>query len=490
MGPYQIAYLPLDIHQDTTEGFTREGIVKLALPHPERLSLPPNSVDEDRYAGTGNRPPRIDDEDVAKRLVSWIRLRPKRFTEGPALRWLGVNAVGVDQLRTVENVVIATADGSPDQVFQLPSGSIDEESFHLEVEETDRGYQRWHRHALHAATRNDRVFELDGEAGLVKFGDGLRGTVPEAGRRIRVVRMRYGGGAQGNVEAGNLTTISHPLLKLIQSVAMAGGADPETLENAEKRIPSELRHRDRAVTAKDYREIALKTPAVELARVEVLPKFKPQQRRPNVVGVMSVMVLPRVVERFPPNPRPDRNMLSRVHAYLEERRPIGVELYVIGTEYVPIGLSVAVGIRDGYPRNEVLASVGEALRDHLWPLSPGGHDAQGWPLGRAVVGQQLEVIVARVAGVLTVNDVNLFGLNPNHEWEIVSEQVGKHEVRLEEWQLPELLTVVAIDGFEAPRILDEALATGPGERPGEGRPGAGDAGTQAIPIPVVPDVCR
>lgn len=482
--PYAIPYLSLDLKEDTTAGFTRQGLIKLELPSPKRIDLPPNSVDENIYAGTGNLPPRIDNEAEAKRLVTWICLRPKQHSESLPVRWMGVNAVSIDHRKTIHDVVIATANGASDQSIQLPAASIETESFELQVEETGIGYKTWRHQPLASATPYERVYELDAEAGIVTFGDGLRGLIPENGNRVRIGTMRYGGGKSGNMAAGNLTGISFPHLKLVQAVETTGGVDAETLEDAEKRIPGELRHRNRAITEDDYAFLALKTPGVELARVEVLPQFKPQQRISGLIGVISVMVLPKAVNYRPPNPRPDRNMLARVHAYLDVRRPIGVELYVIGTEYVALGLGVAVSIRSGFARHQVMQAVQDALREFLWPVSPGGHRQKGWALGRSVINHELEVVVARVKGILTVNDINMFQLNESQKWEMLPGE-DMLSLNLELWQLPELLTVVVADGSEAPtEIYDEY---GPVEGVGEG---VLEPISKNIPIPVVPEICR
>lgn len=484
--PYEIPYLTLDLKKDTTYGFTRQGLIKLALPSPDRIALPENSVDHNIYAGTGNLPPRIDHGEEAKRLVTWIRLSPKQpsknLAESLAVRWMGVNAISIDQRKTIQNVIISTSNGLADQFIKLPGASIETESFVLEVEETGQGYKTWYNRLLHTADRDDRFYELDGEAGVVKFGDGLRGRIPEAGNRIRVKTMRYGGGKSGNITVGNIKTISHPNLKLTQAIETAGGKDAETLEEAEKRIPAVLKHHHRAITEDDYKQLALYAPGVELGRVEVLPKFKPQEKIGGLVGVISVMVLPKAANQHPPNPRPDRNMLSRVHAYLEERRPIGVELYVIGTEYVSLGLSVAVSLREGFPKNQVMQNIQKALRDFFWPLTPGGHQQQGWQLGRSVVNHELRVVVARVGGVLTVNGVNLFQLNSSKQWKMVhGEEV--QTLILEPWQLPELLAVVVTEDEKALTVLEDGYSSGTeaGDLAGAGK---------NIPIPVVPEICR
>ncbi len=475
-------YLSLDQVYDTTAGYSRQGIIRLELPDKDDIGAPVNDVAVDVNAGVGNRPPRLDDPEAADRTFAWLRLRPVHHSHSLALSWLGINAVEIDQRKTLARVTVATSNGGSDQTVRLPGQSVEPESLQLQVEEEGRGFIDWHLiDDLYTAGRDDRVYQLDAEAGTVTFGNGVRGRVPGAGMRIRVVQMRCGGGAGGNLVAGNLSAVAHANLKVTQPVATTGGADAESLDDAEKRIPSFLRHRDRAVTEDDFKQLALNTPAVDIGRVEVLPKFKPQQRREDIPGVVSVMVLPRSATRLPPNPRPDRMTLERVHAHLDARRPLATELYVMGVEYLPIGLSAAVRLRDGHARDRVLQSVRDALRDYLWPLAPGGSEGEGWPLGQAVIQQELEVVVARVRGVRVVSGVKLF-VRQNAKWVAADTvpQTGGQRIDFEAWQLPELSAVVVDDSDTPADDLGRATGLGSGLTPD---------GPAGIPIPVVPEVC-
>jgi predicted phage baseplate assembly protein len=251
-----------------------------------------------------------------------------------------------------------------------------------------------------------------------------------------------------------------------------GGQAAETLAEAERRIPGWLRHRDRAVTASDYRTVAAETPGVALGRVEVMPQFKPQQRRSGVPGVVSVVVWPQKAVWQPPNPRADQPLREAVRAHLDDRRPLATELYVIGCDYVPMAVSAGVLLRDGAPRDEVLANVRDAVRRFLWPLFPGGAENAGWPLGKTVRQRELEVIVAQVPGVAEVVGVNLFGL-VDRRWQLAPGESGNRAIAIEAWQLPELLAVIADVGepHDDPSRLPN--------------PYDGDE----IAIPVVPEVC-
>lgn len=491
-------YLTLDPlpGADSSNGLTRPGVLRLALPDKSYIWAPSNDVGINSRAGVGDTPPRLDDAGKAARLLAWIRLRPKPGEQVNTLplAWIGINAVQIDQRVTLAGQVLGVSTGAAGQVFQLPQGSVDPDSLVIEVEEVGHGYQRWDRVEDLAAisadpnvAREARTFELDAEAGTLRFGDGVRGRAPERQMRVRLASGRFGGGRAGNLTAGSLAEITAtrvdgrpaPALKVLQPLPLGGGGDAETLELAERRIPAVLRHRDRAVTVEDYRRLAMETPGVDVARVEVLARFKPRDRRFNVPGVVSVLALPAQSLSGPPNPRPDRPFIERVHTYLSARAPLSTELYVIGCEYVPLGLAVGVAIRDGFARDKVLFDVREALKNMLWPLPPGGLEANGWPLGRSVRERELEVDISRVPGVLEVSGLNLFardGTADAADWRLLPRNTadGTQTLTLSAWQLPELLSLVVIDGVVSTNLnaLPNPFAL-----------------HNAVAVPVVPELC-
>jgi predicted phage baseplate assembly protein len=480
---------------DTTDGLTRRGVVRLVMPTVgaddlvpgavRRIMAPSNDVRDAIDAGVADRPPRIDDPKKAARLVTWLRLRPDASPTELSLSWIGINAVEVDARKTIAGRLLGQSDGASDQTFSLPGTPVEADTLVVQVEETGSGYATWHRiDDLALAGRNDAVFALDVEAGTITFGDGVRGRVPDAGRRIRAATCRIGGGSDGNIPAGSLTRAENPIgidgrvvtakLKVAQPLATDGGADAERLEDAERRIPALFRDRDRAVTTEDYKRLTADTPGVRTGRVEVMPGFKPQQRRPNVPGVVTVMALPFKDGNAAPAPRPDRTFLETVFNQLDPRRPLTTELYVVGCEYVAVGVGVAVTIRDGFGRDAVLQAVQDALRLFLWALQPGGHDGNGWQLGRAVNDRELEVAVARVPGVAKVNHVSLFTQSGDQWAAVPVASNGSASIALLPWQLPELLTVVALD--------TEAVVSDLRGLPNPFAPAA-------IAVPVVPELC-
>jgi len=124
------------------------------------------------------------------------------------------------------------------------------------------------------------------------------------------------------------------------------------------------------------------------------------------------------------------------------------------------------------------------LRRLLWPLPPHGPGGSGWPLGRTLRERELEVEVSRVAGVAEVGGINLFervDIAGRGEWRLLTRNTsdGTQSLKLAAWQLPELLSVVAVD---APTGSSAA----PGDLSALPNPFADDA---AVAVPVVPEVC-
>jgi predicted phage baseplate assembly protein len=496
--PNETDYLTLEpvAGLDGTEGLTRPGTLRLALPDESLIWAPSNDVGANPRAGVGDTPPRLDDPEKAARLLAWIRLRPASGEPDVALRltWLGINAVSIEQRVTLGGKVLGTSTGAPDQIFSLPMSAVDGESLAIQVEEPGQGFRGWARvedlAAIHAdpeVARTAAVYELDAEAGTIRFGDGVRGRVPATQMRVRLEVGRFGGGRAGNLPAGTLTELSGrrvdggaaPPLKVHQPLPSQGGEDAEGLAEAEKRIPTLLRHRERAVTAEDYRRIALDTPGAQVGRVELLPRFKPRDRRFDVPGVVSVMALPARALSAAPNPRPDRPFIETLHAHLATRVPLTTELYVIGCEYVPLGLGIGVTLCDGFGPDQVRHEVREAMRRLLWPLEGGGVGGDGWPLGRTVRDRELEVEVSRVLGVREVTGLELFRrarLPDGDDWRRIAPDPADatRSLTLQPWQLPELLSVVVVEGPppENLRALPNPFAD-----------------EQAVAVPVVPEVC-
>jgi len=92
----------------------------------------------------------------------------------------------------------------------------------------------------------------------------------------------------------------------------------------------------RLVTAEDFEALTLRTPGVDIGRVEILPAFHHPDLSPNLpgdaAGVVTVLVLPAQDPVQPDAPVPDQRLLGAVACWLEPRRLVTTELVLARAE--------------------------------------------------------------------------------------------------------------------------------------------------------------
>lgn len=115
---------------------------------------------------------------------------------------------------------------------------------------------------LFGHTANDHIYitRRDDEGKVaVQFGDGRSGARLPSGQDNVRASYRKGIGRQGNVRAGQLTTLlTRPLgvKEAVNPEAASGGDDPEAREDARRNAPLSVLTLDRAVSLRDYEDFA------------------------------------------------------------------------------------------------------------------------------------------------------------------------------------------------------------------------------------------
>jgi hypothetical protein len=217
------------------------------------------------------------------------------------------------------------------------------------------------------------------------------------------------------------------------------------------------------VIADDFRDLALEVDGV--ARAETLPLLHPDTPDTIAAGVVSVVVFPEIDIATPNAPLPDFALLRRVARYLDARRLVTTELYVIPPTYRQIAISVGLAVRTGYQVDAVRQWVELIVRQYLAPLPPYGPDGQGWPLGRAVRRAELEAVAVQVEGVEFVRGFVL----------AVPDNGGFTRADL-----------ISLARWEVPELIDISVVSGDPLQPGEGYT---PTPPPAPPVPLPPDVC-
>lgn len=367
------------------------------------------------------------DPAIPAHAMAWLRvqlLSPPPDTsnsyQNVLLNGFYLNTVSATAAVTRLEEVLGHSDGRPAQQFNLaktpvfvPSGTLAD--IELDVVEAGQA-ERWQQVSdFFASDSHATVYLLDPHSGQLTFGDGVYGRIPVAGAAIIARQYRYGGGVTGNVGANTVTKIktSLPQVDSVTNLRSAlGGGAAETLQQVKMRAPHQLKHRDRAVTAADFAELAQQTPDVPIHRAYALAQTALQHNDDTSdhelvarQGAVTVVILPANLKQA--TPQPSEAQLDAVCRYLDQRRLITTELYVTGPRYLAIS-KLALEVRAAHDADltSVSNAVYQQLLDYFHPLH-GGDLGQGWPFGEDLYLGNLYQRVLALNGVKRVQNLQL-----------------------------------------------------------------------------------
>lgn len=271
------------------------------------------------------------------------------------------------------------------------------------------------------------VYVVDRMTGVITFAPSARmrnangelqdaahelAAIPPAGRDI-LLSYRRGGGPTGNVAAGSITTLKDqiPGIQVTNPDPATGGRAGETLENALIRGPQEIHSLQRAVTARDFEMLALRSSAA-IARARAFTKSMLWvHASPGTVEVLLVPDIPESksnpsgvsIERLHEHwTEADR---SRIQAALDERRPLGTTCLVNWARYKMVRVSARVVARREEDLDALRGRVLQRLYESVNPLPAGNYT--GWRFGQALRAFNVYDIVVAEPGVSYVDQVQL-----------------------------------------------------------------------------------
>ncbi|MEU5463632.1 putative baseplate assembly protein [Streptomyces althioticus] len=401
-----------EVERDVTGGLNRPGEVVLHVPGGHVLS---------RNGGHEG---------------GWLRCRVTEplpgqpfYTTSPSVRAAEAYTLGgttsAVHAETVRDEALGESTGLPGQRLRLAHAPVVGDTPPVLLQTAEHGgWADWEVVPHFAGSRpHDRHITLDATTGEIAFGPAVRepdgtlrqyGAVPPKGAVIRALRYRTGGGRAGNVARGAVRVLRRSvpyLAEVVNREAARGGVDGETVEEAKRRAPITLRAQERAVTLRDYEELARRA-APDTARITCLEGDESEH------GAYAVRVL--VVPQAVPDPGgrlrfeqlvPGDALLSRITRHLDERRLIGTRLAVGPPYYQGVTVVATVHAFRGVDTDRVRRQAHDALYRHLDPLT-GGADGTGWPFGRPVQAGEIFAVLQRVPGVELVDQVLLHPADP------------------------------------------------------------------------------
>lgn len=310
------------------------------------------------------------------------------------------------------NRMFMSSDGLPQQQYELDNGGqLMVNDLRVMVRDrADSDNPRWrdfgYVESLALAGAYDCVFTYDEQRRMLCFGDNENGEVPAYGTdNIMIVSCASTEGARGNISGSNISQLGG--YTLTRQENGRGGTDRETLRHAMERLKASMTHTDRAVTAEDYRTLALQTPGIRIADVRAIPFFDAElttASEDKLTNVVTLVVIPYSTEKFP---MPDARFMRAVKRHIEQYRLITTQIKIAAPRYVRVNISAQLicGTRE---TAEAKRCAEKALRGHLSIFDSGGRAHFGEPLNETDVIS----VICSVEGVLSVKNVRISVSDP------------------------------------------------------------------------------
>lgn len=268
------------------------------------------------------------------------------------------SGIPVEEGRLIADEVIGQSDGTPDQRLALVHTPLILRSRGLGmglmkditlIVELGNVRQEWTlQETLAKSAKNAQNFMIDIDAddvATVIFGDGVFGAIPSTGAVIKAT-YRVGGGREGNVPSAAIDTIlDAPQLSLMGATVTnpgpaTGGADRESIQHAVKHAPALFRSYNRAVTAEDYKALAMNVSGVAKVRAEK-----------GSWNAVTLYVAPEGGGKVSDILK--KNLLL----YFEDKRPITTMVEIQDVDYMPVYITAIVGRQSFYSSQDIKEKV-------------------------------------------------------------------------------------------------------------------------------------
>lgn len=280
------------------------------------------------------------------------------------------------------------------------------------------------------------VAEIDNAgAAVLRFGDDQYGRRPlDAGRAV--ARYRIGNGTAGNCGRDTLVHVAANAAAAAidfvrQPVAARLGEDPETIEHVRQIAPEAFRAiQFRAVTERDWEEVALRNPDVAAAKasfhwtgswhtvfVAIHPTDAGNLRR-----------LPGGGAELQPQ------FADAIHAYLTRFKLAGYDLDVRAAIYVPLEIDIRLCVATGHFRGDVLAEAERVLSNRSFADgSRGFFHPLAFGFGTAVYLSRLYAAVEAIEGVASA-EITLF----KRYWELPRDELARGLIEMGAFEIARL----------------------------------------------------
>ena len=259
------------------------------------------------------------------------------------------------------NEVIGISDGDINQEFFLQRSGV------VEIQSVNIDGVAWEYVESFANQQPEaQVYTAEIDAwkrGIVSFGNGVTGQIPEQGAVIRAV-YRIGGGTSGNVAPNMIINVrniaqdedGHNIpVKITNEDWASGGAEPESIESIKLWAPRYFETQDRCVTQFDYEAFAMKFDGIAKARAVV-------RERSGEANIIRLYVL-TYGEREGTITTSNQAVKEKLLDYMNKYKMLTDWLEIEDGICRAIDFAGSIVVSDGFSMDKVLTEIKSALSE-------------------------------------------------------------------------------------------------------------------------------
>lgn len=305
-----------------------------------------------------------------------------------------------------------------------------------------RSWVKWNRvNDFSDSGPADRHFVIYETEGKLAFGDGKHGKIPYAANYENIyIQYRGGGGVYTNLPEGSIDKLENSIgyIDNVRNIGSTlGGEDTEKLQDAIERNAASIRHQHRAVSVRDYEELA-RSASREVQYAKCFSGFDDKGEKRD--GAVTLVVLQR---QYLSGRKYFHVLRDKILQYMKERisTPLldNQRFFVIQPNFVEVKLFIELSVRDFNQVFEVKREILERFQKFFDPFSKEAEHLEHF-IGQFPDNMQLQNVISGVQGVQFIQKImmKVYDIDSEEKDEIDVEHIkrkcyllpvnGKHEV--------------------------------------------------------------
>lgn len=254
-------------------------------------------------------------------------------------------SVIVEEGETINNDIIGSSNGQPNQEFYLSYKPIIVDSLKVYVSDMNGTEEYTRVTNFIDSDLNSAVFSVevsDNGDTKIQFGSGTSGLIPPIYDNGISASYRVGGGEVGNIAIDNLTEIPEKPAIVVETFCIEQiqiGREREDMEVARMKAPASIKTIWRAVCPEDYDNLLAQEYRGEIHSVKTIP----QEDRFTI----NVYVFLENEKEL------TSGLIEKYASFLDERKEIGYEINVLPVEFEEISINVLAKTNKSYMNEDI-----------------------------------------------------------------------------------------------------------------------------------------